>query len=169
MTLNKSSWHYRLWRYYETMDGFSPAKSTNLCSYVQQIFWCTIISVIGYTVMFPLYIAFAHPPTSHEDGCILVAWKGWSVGNFVLKPWYIAMPLYLGMIEYLWWARDMRTAAILHGTIGAMVVIAALLCLVMLFTTGRLDDKNETIKLIREWLAAKKAGYCPIIDFKDAE
>lgn len=46
MVINTASWHYKLWNWtYEIAGGTSRA-STNLCWYVQRIFWSLMLPLI---------------------------------------------------------------------------------------------------------------------------
>lgn len=65
MTIDRNSWHYKLWYRTYWRNGETPNYYPNLCSYVQRIFWLGIlyyiilallallvISMLSYTILY---------------------------------------------------------------------------------------------------------------------
>jgi hypothetical protein len=45
MIINKNSWHYKIYRWTYWNNGFGVPNQTNLCQYVQRLFWMSLVNV----------------------------------------------------------------------------------------------------------------------------
>lgn len=59
MQINKSSWHYKFWKL--TLIDSVPPTTTNLCRYVQRIFWCGLLILLTASLILFLssYVVYA--------------------------------------------------------------------------------------------------------------
>lgn len=55
MKINTNSWHYKWWRLTHTLYNSNYPATTNLCRYVQRIFWVTLGTVILGSVVALLF------------------------------------------------------------------------------------------------------------------
>lgn len=55
MKINTNSWHYKWWRLTHTLYNSNYPATTNLCRYVQRIFWVTLGMVILGSVVALLF------------------------------------------------------------------------------------------------------------------
>lgn len=169
MKINKNSWHYKVYAWtYE----WGPPSHTNLCSYVQRMFWRslwkvlygTVVYLLYFLVMTPVAFLFGNRPSlfdkesSHYDQKLFKKYRGWYAYGFELYPGYILLPIALLYGEYQWWKHGLFTATVVH--IMLALIVLGLFVLVILPDT-------DTGKLIIAWLSAKKQGVCPLVEFQD--
>ncbi len=163
MVINTASWHYKLWNWtYEIAGGTSRA-STNLCWYVQRIFWAGGFCLFFGLLTMPLWIWFGRPSFNDSPA---VAWPGFRIAGRTIYPFSLMLPLIFLGLEGCAWHSNWKLSLELHaGVIGMLAVLAAITAFI-LFVNGDLDE-NETARLARAWIGAKTAGVCPLIEFKD--
>jgi hypothetical protein len=178
MVINKRSWHYRLYKGTYTIFHDQPPKNSNLCSYMQRLFFGIPFFYGGWVqlmafyilVLGPLSLLFGRYPSFHFDdnqkNYMFGSYPGLTLRGFTLYPWMLAIP------GFFLWA---NIGAFLHSCHGnwivvpvaesVLVFIAGIVALAMV-SSARPQDFGYTIK---EWFAAKKAGVCPLVSFVDEE
>lgn len=77
MIINTNSWHYKLWCWTYTnnvVDKYPPLQ-TNLCSYVQRMFWIPLYWFLAYATTIILLLGLA---VSIVGGLGYLEYLGWS-------------------------------------------------------------------------------------------
>lgn len=166
MIINTRSWHYKLWKWtYATWGSYNPDK-TNLCFYVQRLFWLTLPSFIATTLYY-------------VGGAIIMFWFGWypetfrsdskfdqfwlpSVYGVKLYPFYL---LIVG-VEYLLWRHRLLAAIVMHSVFVLMGVMVCCAIWYHQYKEKQEADNAKPPNLLVEWLSAKKQRVCPLIEFE---
>jgi hypothetical protein len=176
ITIDKNTWHYKTfaWTYrfwdseYKIRDGHS-----NLCTYVQRLLWVlpfSIFLVAFLSLLYIISIPFAWlfgglPYNIWEDSPHSAPWRsypGFKVwGEVRLHPWVVAVPVAIIYGEWAWfhyagWIRPVCIQGFLLAVVG------------MLAFFFWFKETNKT-NLISEWFSAKKAGICPLVEFRDPD
>lgn len=146
MQVNKSSWHYRL-NLEMTNREYRVQQKNTLCSY----FWFTVLNMVKVAFLVTVCVG------------LLWVFGQLAMGNSdtdMSAPWYIAIPV---------------------GLLAVSVFIAFVFGLFFAFqfcmdnfraylSKRRANRKPKPVKpdsLITQYVKAKKAKVCPMIEFKD--
>lgn len=172
MVINKNSWHYKVFAWTYRVWGSSwkiRNDKSDLCTYVQRLIWMPIPSALWWVLRSLLYIA-SIPFAFVFGGRPYNIWKGVDVdgpwrrypafkvwGEVQVYPWVIVVPLAFLFGEWEWFKHNALCAALVQG--GLLSFFAAV------FTIAWFEESGKSA--IKEWVAAKKAGYCPTIVFQD--
>jgi hypothetical protein len=170
MQINKKSWHYAAyrWTYTARDQRWAMSDTTNLCQYFQRIFWMVPITAVWiaflslvYVVLTPIVFLFGGRPHNVWKNTKKDFWtsypgvKVW--GEVRLHPWVIAIPTLFIYLEYLWFKHQAWYWPVsIQG--GAIVFIGLLIAYSWYDTT-------DTQTVVNQWVAAKKQGICPVVEF----
>ena len=174
MQINKDTWHYRAyhWTYKIQNSEWKMSDHSNLCSYVQRIFWMVpftalfvVITSLMYMMASPFVFLFGARPTNIWAENNERAWapypglKVW--GEVRVHPWVVAVPAALIYLEWAWWHYcNWKYPFFTHLTV--LLVIIGL----VLYGTY---DSSDARPIINAWFHAKKQGVCPVVDFVEEE
>ncbi len=181
MTLNKNSWHYKVWR--NTYGQKKAPEKTNLCAYLHRTFWLGIVAQIiliplrlmGLTIAF---IFGCRPDDKIKDYII-----GNTHYNFVLESYrdftfsddengtpvgIVVWGTILGCL--LLYAFILGVRGALQETWSTYLLLGSvsLLAICGLITLAQKKlEQNETAQLALNYIKAKKEKVCPIVTFSD--
>jgi hypothetical protein len=173
MKINKTSWHYRLysWTYSIWDTEWCKPATTNLCQYVQRLFWMPIVSVLLWGVMgtffvcvlIPFMLLIGQRPTSWKKNTkidLFVPYQGLRVSKKVeLLPWHIIVPSAVIVLEYMWFHHaNWKYPVLIQGCILAVlgIIVGIFLC-----------TQSETYWIVSAWYGAKRQKVCPLVEFTD--
>jgi hypothetical protein len=194
MKVNKNSWHYKLWaaRYFNV---YSIPSNVSLCSY----FWAVafeaaciplsyILRVLAKTALFAslpflavLALLFGYLPTSFD----VFSWshyKPFRVGPFRFYPSHVLFS-FVSVRFFMLLCADIASSKEPVPLAAVIGLFGFWLALTILFwhlvsSIGEIsvyvDPYKGTVKpkqpsLLTEYIKAKKAKVCPLVEFVDSE
>jgi hypothetical protein len=171
LQINKNTWHYKLYCWtYTTYEGecFIPT-NTNLCQYLNRIFWmtiwCALISattLVIYATLTPIVFLFGFRPAGSQHSTWWVRYPGFRVwGQVRLYPWVIVVPSLVIYLAHLW----IKQAGWMYPTcvLGCLLLFLVFFILILWYQT------SDAGSLISKWIEGKKRGICPLVQFTDEE
>ena len=176
MKINKKAWHSKvwLWTHKVVSDVKYAPEQTNLCNYVQRIFWLTpwcvfwmLVITLLYIVATPIAFLFGGRPQNilfplDKKKSLWLPYPGLKVwGEVRVHPWEVVIPATIIYLEYLWFKH-----CAWYWPVGVQGGIILLIAMVVLWGVY---DSSETKEVINEWVSAKKSGICPLVEFTDEE
>lgn len=162
MTLNKSSWYYKL--YTKTYSSRPP---NNLCGFFWKLVWAIL--------WFPINFIWNIIPETVDK---LIDKDG--VDNVMREPYFSVKPIvsaiiYFGVFAiccipvaffYPWFSNELPFMAVFGQstcTFGALAIIFFGIRWIVLKVT---NNKKHSSNLLIEYIKAKKAKLCPRIEWK---
>jgi|HubBroStandDraft_5_1064220.scaffolds.fasta_scaffold12600_2 hypothetical protein len=177
MNINVDSWHYAWYRWTYTCWKKQPPQRTNLCQYVQRIFWTTLLHIpmgivaallllLYYVVLTPFALIIGYrpywflSPKFDPNWGVFESYQGLRIPktDFRILPW---QPILLGIIvlsERALWHYHFTGALIGHSIVLSLIVLVVGLI-------WSVESDNEAAKLLREYVSAKKNRFCPTVEF----
>lgn len=158
MKLSKTSWHYKLNRWY------TWKVPNNLCGYFWRTVWYTIAFIPTLIIFIPIWIY------------LLFSKKKWDEAVYHY-PMALGLNLVLGLITcmVLVWFHTLRgehdpwQVVFIFGIVGYLAATTGLLAFFADKMAKRRRTKGTSNRpnLVKEYLKAKKNKYCPIIEWED--
>jgi hypothetical protein len=177
MTINKNTWHYKLWEFSnELTTGYIP-ESTNLCSYFHRVFWSSIflfpfyylwrgfVFLLGFNSqhMELVHTSWANEGEEYKTASTEYKYKSkirTVITSIAFLIFYICLPLI-----FPWISKDVIWVKIpISLCIGALILGA----LILWIEYGR-KVKDSFMNISFDYLTARKAKVCPTINFTKGE
>jgi hypothetical protein len=172
MKINKNSWHFRIYNWtYSAWDRGTPRK-TNLCSYVQRILWIPPLTALFAVTLGSILVAanilaalFVTPVGFRPKNIFFFEYRkydGLGIGPITIYPIHVLLPALILWLNWHFsarygWAKVFYVDVAIATPLCLLGAIA-LTCYLMWFRDPFVGD----------YLAAKKAGICPIVTFEDS-
>lgn len=153
ITFNKKSWHYRFNKCVgnSKFPVFNATRCKSICPYFWQTLWNICATLFGLSIAYLMLTAIG-------GGAIQEYLPNWSTTPYPL--WWL-------------WLAGIATIIIMMLMVALIVTVPVLLFLGFKWMFKKLSTKNqeklenEQPSVIIEWVKAKKAKICPMIEFKD--
>ena len=177
MEIRKNTWHYQVWQF--TYFGHPP-KYTTLCGYVNRIVFLSIPSLVASLALMVLYFGILGTInivtigsgtgvyTMDDDGYMRSYFSPIRIGKHGGVSWRtVLLSLYAGLgllLAGVWYP------GILLRVVGILALSAiAIGILALIWRAGKTRVGKEEINLLRNYMRAKKEGWCPSVTFVDKE
>jgi hypothetical protein len=182
MIINSNSFHYKwyVWTYRVwDKDIFAVPRHTNLCQYVQRIFWHTLlvgvllfplfglVSLTYYLLVAPVMFVFGYTPinlfsvSSRGEYIPFNKYRGLRLWGMSWYPIHGLLTIVLAFLQHWAWHHMFIPMLIGHTTLLGLA--GAIICY-CLFSRSQ----SEGVKLVRAWVSARKQDICPLVEFKNA-
>lgn len=176
MIVKKDSWHYKIYDF--SYGNYIISNKTNLCQYVNRICFVGIPKAIGIFVGLLFLVPFMviistivhfikflfgyRPDMKHWHDWVeiqkeSIKYKSLNIKGFSIYPYHILIMGFIIWLQYLAYYH-FKLILIIEGFILGML---GLIVAIWWFLT------SEKTNLLRQYIAAKKQGICPIVEFKD--
>lgn len=183
----KEAWHYKIWKW--TYDPGSivdrAPKKTNLCRYVSRILFFAPLLGIGFgTIATGLIFMVIIVPNAVTIVLGFGTVQPWETKSFhpfpALRVAERRVPLYLivctawlmaAIAAVTYFLPTLSSNATAYAVSGIVGIVALVLILYVLYFAGMatIDACSgwSGWRTMREYLRAKKQGFCPLVEFDD--
>lgn len=177
MIIDINSWHYKVYSFTYSFSG-QPPEHTNLCQYVRRLPLAPLVAiviVIIYVIMSVIIISglifgpiVGYLPRTWNPFKFfehdMIQYQGLKLGKsnnaFQVYPWHVILGLLITVIHIGIYQSAGIHPLIIEGKVifGAAVIIGLLISIV-----AYID--SDTLKLINQYLTARKQKFCPTVEF----
>lgn len=156
MKLSKSSWHYKLNRWY------TYGVPCNLCGYFWRTVWYTVAFVPTLIIFIPIWIYLLFSKNKWDDATEYYPIAIMLNAGLALVICMILMWFHLPKGDH-----DPWQVVFIFGCVGYCMTAMLLISYFLSKITDRRKSKTKKSSLVKEYLKAKKSKYCPIIEWED--